>query len=394
MIDDLNKHLTDQEFFTYMRFFELVINKKNLEDEDQGEINVYQLSIGEDDSYKRFSRLYNFIKYQDLPVKIVDSGYRKLADGISSYSNSKKDSEEAGKPKKEELDAIHEKVKSGKHIKFSETGRLSWAWFEVYDSTRFLPYEYEISDEIKAKVKKEFDTYLENLINDKLSIAKHNYYKFLFLKEVFIKLIEEKGVLRLYGKNFVIREQLDKNGNLKINPSFCMIQTVYALQHLGYLTVNNFWQDNYYKETYSSSDNIDYFVSINVTIDDKFVSEINDRYKKANPKNVIEGFDKQKSILKFAGEEINLSLKGKETDASLLMNTLYKKDDTDWIYNDEIFQDWKFNDADVKSSPKNKIYFAAKKINEKVAMKTKIEDFIEFNTEKVRINPRYNKVDE
>jgi hypothetical protein len=76
------------------------------------------------------------------------------------------------------------------------------------------------------------------------------------------------------------------------------------------------------------------------------------------------------------------------------MNTLYKKDDTEWIYNDEIFEDWKFNQADIQKSPKNKIYFAAKKINEKVAMKTKIEDFIEFNTEKVRINPRYNKVDE
>lgn len=393
MIDDVNKHLTDQEFFTYMKFFELVINKKNLEDEDQGEINVYHLSIGEDDSYKRFSRLFNFIRYQDLPVKIVDSGYCKLAAGIDSYTNNQKDIEE-GKPKKEVLDAIHEKVKSGKTIKFSETGKLSWAWVDVYESTRFLPYEYEISDEIKLKVKKEFDTYLENLINDKLSIAKHNYYKFNFLKEVFIKLIEEKGVLRLYGKNFVIREQLDKNGDLKINTSFCMIQTAFALQHLGYLTVNNFWQDNYYKETYSSSDNIDYFVSINVTIDDRFVSEINDRYKKANPKNVIEEFDKPKGILKFAGEEIILSLKGKETDASLLMNTLYKKDDTDWIYNDEIFEDWKFNQADILKSPKNKIYFAAKKINEKVAMKTKIEDFIEFTTEKARINPRYNKVDE
>jgi hypothetical protein len=99
-------------------------------------------------------------------------------------------------------------------------------------------------------------------------------------------------------------------------------------------------------------------------------------------------------VLKFAGEEINLSLKGKDTDASLLMNTLYKRDDTEWVYNDEIFQDWSFNDADIKKSPKNKIYFAAKNINEKVAMKTKIDDLIEFNTEKVRINPRYNKIEE
>ncbi len=393
MIEDLNKHLTDQEFFTYAKFFDMVINKKNLADEDQREIGVYQFSIGEDESYRRFRRLFNFIKYQDLPVKISESRYNKLEEMIGSYAKGK-DAKGAGMPTKEDLDTICEKINNGKPIKFSETGMLSWAWFEVYDSTHFLPHQYEISNEVKSNVKKEFDTYLENLINGKLSIAKDNYYKFNILKEAFIQMIERKGVLKLFGKNFVIKEELNNEGNLKSDPNFCIVQTVYALQHLGYLTVNNIWRDDEYKEQYSSSSNIRYFISINVTIEDSFISEINDRYKKANPKNVIEGFDKPKGILKFAGEEIILSLKGKETDASLLMNTLYKKEDTEWIYNDEIFEDWKFNQADILKSPKNKIYFAAKKINEKVAMKTKIEDFIEFTTEKARINPRYNKVDE
>jgi len=312
---------------------------------------------------------------------------------IGSYANGK-DAKEPGKPTKEDLDAISEKIKNGKPIKFSETGMLSWAWFEVYDSTHFLPHQYKISDETKSEVKKDIDAYLENLINGKLSIVKNNYYKFTILKEAFIQMIEKKGVLKLFGKNFVIKEELNNEGNLKSDPNFCIVQTVYALQHLGYLTVNNIWRDYDNRNSETISINARYFVSINMTIEDGFISEINDRYKKENPKNVIEGFNKEKGILKFAGAEINLSLKGKETDASLLMNTLYKKDDTDWIYNDEIFEDWKFNQADILKSPKNKIYFAAKKINEKVAMKTKIEDFIEFTTEKARINPRYNKVDE
>jgi len=394
MIDDLSKHMTDQEFFTYVKFFDMILNKKNLEDEDQGEINVHRLSIGEDESYRRFSRLHNFIKHQDLSIKITAHVHNSIKNSIDSYVKGKEDIEDSGKPKKEELDAIYEKIKSDKPIKFSETGKLSWAWIDVYDSTHFLPHQYDISDDIKSNVKKEIDTYLENLINGKLSIAKNNYYRFDILKEAFIQMIEKKGVLKLFGKNFVIKEELEKNGNLKSDPNFCIVQTAYALQHLGYLTVNNIWRDDEYKETYSSSNDVRYFISINVTIEDNFISEINARYKKENPKNVIEEFNKSKGVLKFAGEEINLSLKGKDTDASLLMNTLYKRDNTEWIYNDEIFQDWSFNDADIKETPKNKIYFAAKKINEKVAMKTKIDDFIEFNTEKVRINPRYNKIDE
>lgn len=393
MIDDLSKHFTDQEFFTYAKFFDMVVCKKNLLHEELNEINVYEFSIGEDESFKRFSRLFNFIKYKDLPVRVSDSRYNKLEEMIGSYAKGK-DIKKQGKPTKEDLDEISIKIKNGKTIKFSETGMLSWAWIDVYDSTHFLPHQYDISNDIKLNVKKEIDTYLENLVNGKLSIAKNNYYRFDILKEDFIQMIEKKGVLKLFGKNFVIKEELEKNGNLKSDPNFCIIQTAYALQHLGYLTVNNIWRDDKYTEQFSRSSNLGYFVAINVTIEDNFISEINARYKKENPKNVIEDFNKSKGLLKFAGEEITLSLKGKDTDASLLMNTLFKREDTEWVYNDEIFQDWSFNDADIKKSPKNKIYFAAKNINEKVAMKTKIDDLIEFNTEKVRLNPRYNKIEE
>jgi len=394
MIKDLDKHLTDQEFFTYVKFFDLILNQRNLEDneeEDQDEINVCQFSIGEDDSYLRFCRLYNFIKYQDIPVKVITHDYHKVKESIDSY---KKDANDSEKPEKEKLENICKKIKDGKLIKFSETGKLSWAWYEVYESTYFLPYKYKISDGVKSDVKKEIDLYLENLINGKLSTVKNNYYRFDVLKRAFIKMVEEKDMLRLFGRNFVIKEELHKNGNLKRDSNFCLLQTIFALQHLEYLTVNNVWREREYKGSYGGLDSTQYFIDINITMEDNFISEINDSYKKENPKNVITSFNKEKGVLKFAGEDINLSFKGKETDVSLLMNTLHKKDGTEWIYNDEVFEDWKFNNADVQKSPKNKIYFAAKKINEKVAMKTKIDDFIEFTTEKVRINPRYNKIDE
>lgn len=383
MIKDLSNHLTDQEFFTHVKFFDMVLNKKNLDPELNGEISTHYLSIGDEDSYQRFLRLYDFVDYQDLPVKIIKSYYDKIEDFVKSYTS------KPGNPTKEEIAKIYEKISKEKNIKYSESGRMSWAWINVYDATRFLPYEYEISEKIKDEYKEKIDDYLQKLIDGRLSLVKKNYYTFPVLKEAFIKLIEERGMLQLFGRNFVIKEEVYESGNLKKDSNFCIIQTAYALQYLGYLTVNNVWRDDLYGDSKTR-----YYVALNITVNDSFVDEINNRYKKANPKNIITNFDKQKGLLRFAGEEINLSLKGKETDASMLMDTLYRRDDIDWVYNDEIMSDWKFNDADIKKAPKNKVYFAAKKINEKVAMKTKIEDLIEFTTEKARINPRYNKIDE
>ena len=99
-------------------------------------------------------------------------------------------------------------------------------------------------------------------------------------------------------------------------------------------------------------------------------------------------------LLKFAGQEIELAKKGKETDAVLLLETLIKVEDDEWKFNDEILNEWGYTEADVKRLPKNKVYFAGKKINTAVALKTQIEDFIECSTSKARINPKYKKVDE
>lgn len=40
------KHLTDQEFFTYAKFFDLVIEKKDLDD-DEDTFSIRDLTVGE-----------------------------------------------------------------------------------------------------------------------------------------------------------------------------------------------------------------------------------------------------------------------------------------------------------------------------------------------------------
>ena len=122
--------------------------------------------------------------------------------------------------------------------------------------------------------------------------------------------------------------------------------------------------------------------------------EIYLKYNQEGVKSEKITFNAKTGLLKFAGQEIELSKKGKETDAVLLLNTLLQEETADWKYNDEILNDWGYNDDDIKDLPKNKVYFAGQKINNAVAIKTQIKDFIECNTTKARVNPKYRKVDE
>lgn len=119
-----------------------------------------------------------------------------------------------------------------------------------------------------------------------------------------------------------------------------------------------------------------------------------DNNKETGVHAFFEGFDEKYHLLKIAGKEVELAKKGRETDAVLLMRTLLKAQGDGWRHNDEILEDWGMNDADIKKVPRNKIYFAGKKINTAVALKTGISDLIEYNTFKARINPKYRKVDE
>lgn len=387
MIKDLNSYLTDQEFFTYVKFLNLIIDK-NYENLDGHELGIRDLSIGSESVYQTFKRAFDFLDLVDPSVKIESYNFKETEVRF----------EISNRPKNEQinLNKIIDKILKDKSIKFSDVGALSWVWHEVYSATRFTPDTYTIPHTVREKIVNNINQYLDNLINNKLAIVKKNYYKFEILKQTLIQIIEEDKMIPLYGMNFIIRKGIDENGNVKSLPDFCIIQTVYALERLGYLKVVKVWEDIKYKSEYITSDEKDKtrFICVNIILEDMFIKEIYNKYKKENPKNIIESFDEAKGILKFAGETIELSSKGKETDASLLMKAVLKKADDDWMHNDEIFQVWGFNEKDIKNAAKNKIYFAAQKVNNNVAIKTGIEDFLDFTTTKARINPRYKKVDE
>ncbi len=140
--------------------------------------------------------------------------------------------------------------------------------------------------------------------------------------------------------------------------------------------------------------NVVMFKNATQTVHNLLMQKVDFEAAEKQGKPVIESFDEKKGVLIFAGHEVELSKKGKETDAVLLMKTLLKAEGNEWKHNDEILSDWGYSDDDQKDASKNKVYYAAKKINTAVAVKTQIADFIECNTTKARINPKYQNLDE
>lgn len=388
MIESLTKHSTDQEFYTSIKFFEYVIEKKELDSENNGSFSLDDVSIGEEETGSAYNRVASLGELLDITVAI-ESGYRFDED----IEKAKGEANKKPVKEKERLLKILNNIKKKKDVKITDVSAVSWVWYEVYEHIKFTPWKYKVPKEIETALRNETNTYLDNFINGKLAITKKNYYKFETQKKVLIRLIEEGNKIALYGNNFILSERIDNDCVSEKIPDFCIIHTVYALQRLGYLKVVDVWEEREYERKDSSRDLLRY-VNANIILEDALITEINNKYKKDNPKNIFEKFDAKNGVLKFAGKEIELSKKGKETDAVLLLKTLLKEKGIEWKHNDEILADWGYNEDDQKETPKNKVYFAGLKVNNAVALKTQIEDFLEVNTSKARINPKYRKVDE
>lgn len=390
MISTPEKHLTDQEFFTYIRFFDFIIERKNISDYKGGAFKLHHIGLGWYDISTIFAKI-------NLTAQVLGT-FVEVEKG-DKFDQEIKEAQEntAKKPIKEKrrLQKILASVADGNKITIEDVAALSWVWIEIYYRIIFTPSEYKFPENIEKMMRMEMDKYLDNFINNKLLLSKKNYFRFELQKEALSKLLEENDKIRVYGSNFIIKEIIDNYGVLKRLPDFCIIHTVYAMQKLGYLKVLDVWEEHEKKDILSSFSGEEVgYINVNIALEEAFIDEITTRYKKKNPSVIFESFDKETGICKFAGEEIRLSRRGNQTDSVLLLTSLLKSDPTEWKHTDEILPDWGYHEDDLKSMPKNKVYHAALKINQLVALQTQIDDFIDCTTTKVRINPKYIKVDE
>lgn len=385
LLDKSKEHLSEKDFFTLIKLFEIFVQKKQPEHKtDEYFWRFSDLQLGSGDlavTYNQIASSHASFKYLVI--------FRDSPHFIDELEQLKKKlrREEANK----DLISTIEKIVKGTHITSHELGRLSWKQYNIYNNAVLKPISETPDKKERSYLSKRIYEYLDAYINDELKLTKKNYYKFETQKRTLINLIQEDKKILLYGDSFIIREQINNNSEIVRIPDFCLLHTVYAMQKIGYLAVTNIWSEWKYSEVQNHSSK--YYVNVNLTLNEEFINEINSSYKKDNPAIYFENFDKKRGVLKFAGQLIELSKNNKETDAVLLMNTLEKSTDDEWIFHDEILENWGYNLDDQKDLPKNKVYFAGQKINNAVAIKTQIEDFIECNTSKARINPKYKRVD-
>lgn len=254
--------------------------------------------------------------------------------------------------------------------------------YTAYDDLLFTPKEGVNQDD--PVLHKQLDNYIQSFINGELLIYNVNYYNFQKQKELFIKLIRDMKAFEQYGRNFIVWNSEVWNP-FKHDGSSLFIHTIYALEFLWYIKVLSVSFD------FDSTNRTQY--NINIIPDESFKKLTYEDYRKENPKTVIEWYDAKKCTLTFAGKKIPISKTGKETDATLLISTLLKNKSDDYLFNDEILEEWWHNVEDQKKMPKNKVYHAGQAINKTMQLKVGIEDFLDITTAKIRINPKYRAVD-
>src|SRR3989344_9341776 len=111
ILNSPDKHLTDQEFYTLIKFFDLVIEKKEIDD-DETSFELSDISAGKEEAGTLFNRI--FMSGQVLEISVdIEEGY-KFDEEIAEAKK-----EVAKKPEKEraKLLKIISSIKNHKKVK-------------------------------------------------------------------------------------------------------------------------------------------------------------------------------------------------------------------------------------------------------------------------------------
>jgi hypothetical protein len=387
------KHLTDQEFFTKVKFNQLLFHPELIENEaSYKSFMIRDLSIGFEEFDTVFDRINHNNRLKDLMVEL--SPYDYLEDYMNRLKNNINPFSEFDESMYIE---VENKLYNGFPLNINQIRLIAEFVPEIYDHIVFTPLEDSILH-LKEVLQSEIDEYLDGFISDNLSIVRNNYLRFEKQKNAFLQILESNNKLNLYGHNFILQEEITGDGVNAKFPEFTIIQTVYALEKLGCLTVVDIWTNKVpeyyvdYEDAHLRHEmDMNQYVFINLSLKQKFIDELNEKFRTDNQGFYYEGYDKNKKILRLAGKSISLAKKGKDTNAIKLLEILLKDTNRAWN-NDEITDDWGCHEGDEIS--KNKIYHAARGLNMNIAKITGIDDFIEYTTHEAKINQKYLKVDE
>lgn len=235
-----------------------------------------------------------------------------------------------------------------------------------------------------STLKWKLDVYIKEFLAGELLVYNKNYYTFEKQKDLFIREIRAMKAFENYSKNFVVSNKFHYVLSAEEEKQTLFLHTLYALEFLWFIEVLKIWfQWSGYDTRYFA----------NILPNESFKQLVYDDYKKENPSTVVLWFDSKTDTLTFWKKKIQFSKGKKETDAVLLIRSLIKQKNTDYLHEDEILEEWGYRTPEEqKKTAKNKVYNACLKIQTTMKLEADIDDFIEYNTTKVRINPKYRSL--
>ena len=77
ILDDPKKHLTDQELYTHIKFFEYMIDKKDIDNDNEQSFRFRDVSIGSDDKWYIFNRIFKTTQLLEAKVYVEGELLRK-----------------------------------------------------------------------------------------------------------------------------------------------------------------------------------------------------------------------------------------------------------------------------------------------------------------------------
>jgi len=234
-------------------------------------------------------------------------------------------------------------------------------------------------------LKGQLDKYIRAFLQWELLVDDKNYFNFEKQKELLIQEIRTMKAFENFGQNFIISDKFHFTIASEEKRQMLFLHTLYALELLGFIDVLKIWFRG------PASEVIFY---ANILPHESFKELVYNDYRKENPKTLVLWFDTKTDILTFWKKKIQFSKGKKETDAVLLMRSLMKTDNNDFLNEDEILEEWGYREWEEQGKlPKNKVYFACQKVQNTMKLEAGIADFLDFTTSKVRINPQYIEVD-
>ena len=263
-----------------------------------------------------------------------------------------------------------------------------------YEKTIQVSEFFEFSTTLLPKDKKRLENfikaYIESFINDTLQKDKENFYRFEKQKSDLLGRLSSYN--SQYGQDFIFEYPQDFDLLTGADKEFLFIHTLISLEYLGYLEIEKLWIFD--MDLLPDKQTESYKIKINLKdkfLEERSMSTSNISEKRTGTKNNTFKLDEKRGILHFTGKEITISKAGKESYPLQLLQTLNKEWDRYW-FEDEILEDWGYSNSEIKTLPKNRVYFAAIKVNNNIQKETQIKDFIEHTTRKFRINPKYKKL--